>query len=324
MPDQIAKKLDQGPDPFFVYGALVLVQVLFGINYVISKVILQAFPPLVWASFRIIIAASVMLTVAFFWHHKKRPPLDSKIFKPLIIFTLLGTIINQTAFLKGLQFTTATNSAILNTLIPVFTLLIVTFRGLEKLTLKRSLGFILALAGVLVMRKIETFSFSDKTLQGDLLTILNCLSYGLFLAYSKEFLQKYDRVWITAFMFTLGSVGITLIALPDWANFQWPTFSPMLIGAMAFSILGGTLITYFLSNWSLAHSKSSSVAIFIYLQPIVAASLAWIWFGQIVSLRTGFASLLILGGVLLVLGVIGRRDVKAVVIKDTLGTPRVS
>jgi drug/metabolite transporter (DMT)-like permease len=289
-----------------IYGALVIIQILFGINYVVSQVILKSFPPLVWASLRIIMASIVMLTVAFLWRKETRPPLTSRMIKPLILFTMLGTVINQTAFLKGLQYTSATNSAIINTLIPVFTLLIVTVRGQEALTLRRFIGFVIAFSGVLAMRKIESFSFSDETFKGDFLTMVNCLSYGLFLSYGKGFLQEYDRVWITAYMFLFGSIGIPLVAASEWSQFYWPEFSPMLVGAMGFSIFGGTLITYFLNNWTLSYSTSSSVAIFIYIQPIVASLLAWIWFGQVVTLRTVLAGLAILIGVLLVVGVIGR------------------
>lgn len=295
------------PAPLLIYFSLVLIQVLFGINYVVSQIILQSFPPMVWASLRIIIASMVMFFIALAVKPQERPKISISFLKPLIVFTFLGTIINQTAFLKGLQYTTPTNSAILNTLIPVFTLLFVTFRGLEPITRSRAIGFILAFAGVLLMRKIEDFSWGDKTVQGDLLTILNCLSYGLFLAYSREFLRQHNRLWITAYMFLFGSIGITLMALPDWFQFGGLNFTWSLLGAMTFSIIGGTLITYFLNNWTLTHSNSSSVAIFIYLQPIVAASLAWAWFGQVVTLRTFLSSLIILLGVLLVLGFFNRK-----------------
>lgn len=293
---------DHHPAPWIVYAALITIQILFGINYVVSRVILQSFPPILWASLRIIIASLAMLSLAAILRPKARPTLNLKLFKQLTVFTLLGTIINQTAFLKGLQYTTPTNSAILNTLIPAFTLFFVTIRGLEPLTISRALGFIISLAGVLIMRKIEDFNWGDQTLRGDLLTILNCLSYGLFLAFSREFLKANDRIWITAYMFLLGSIGITLMALPEWSHVQWPEFSSGLIIAMAFSIIGGTLITYFLNNWTLSHTNSSSVAIFIYIQPIVAATLAWFWFDQGVTMRTVIASLIILLGVLLVLG----------------------
>lgn len=289
------------PSSFSVTAALITVQVLFGINYVASKVVVDALPPLVWASFRIVIATAIMFAFALATRRKLHPPRTRRFFLPLIGFALLGIIINQSSFLIGLRYTTSTNSAVLNTLIPVFTLLIVTFRGQEPLTRGRFFGFILAGAGVLVLRRVEELSLSNKTVIGDLLTILNCLSYALFLSFAKKFLERHDRVWTTAWLFAYGSVGITALSLPDWSHFQLPTFTPLLLGCMAFGIIGGTLLTYFLNLWALAYTRSSSVALFIYLQPVVATLLAWAWMGQEMSLRTWTSTGLIFLGFTLAL-----------------------
>ena len=286
------------PSPKLVIAALILVQVLFGLNYVISKVVVDTFPPLLWASIRILIASAVMLGTAIA-SGRPHPKDGAKFFGPLVIFALLGIIINQGSFLVGLRHTSATNSAVLNTLIPVFTLLLVTIRGQEPLTGKRALGFVFALAGVLSIRKIEDISFSNSTWIGDLLTVLNCLSYAFFLSYSKKFLEGHDRLWTTAWLFIYGSVGLTLLGLPDWMSFQWPAISNQLWACMAFAVLGGTLLTYFLNIWALAHAKSSSVALFIYVQPIVASLLAWAWKGETPTLRTAISSGLIFIGMLL-------------------------
>ena len=279
-------------------AALIAVQVLFGAGYVVSKVVITAFPPLVWASIRIIVSSMIML--AFALASKRKHPTDgAKFFKPLIGYALLGMIINQSSFLLGLSYTTSTNSAILNTLIPVFTLLIVTIRGQEPATSKRIIGFLLSFTGVLVIRHVENFSFSDKTLIGDLLTMLNCFSYALFLSYSKKFLEQHDRVWTTTWLFIYGSFGLTLVAMPSYMSFHWPVMTPTLWACVAFAIVGTTLMTYFLNNWTLARTKSSHVALFIYLQPIIAAFIAWIWFGEVITLRTALSSILIFLGVVL-------------------------
>lgn len=289
------------PAPFLVLAALVTIQVLFGVNYLVSKVVVDHFPPLLWASARIIISAVIMISVALF-SRRVHPKGGAEFFGPLVIFALLGMIINQSSFLVGLHYTTPTNSAILTTLIPIFTLLIVTIRGQEPVTLIRVLGFLSALTGVLVLRGIENFSFSDRTFIGDLLTILNCLSFALFLSYSKPFLAKHDRVWTTAWLFAYGSLGITLIAIPDWISFEMPVMTPALWGAAAFAILGGTLFTYFLNNWALAHAKSSHVALFVYIQPVVAALAAWIWKGEVITFRTLASMVLIFSGMIMGLG----------------------
>lgn len=286
------------PHPALVMAALIAVQVLFGLNYVISKVVVGAFPPLVWASIRIVIAAAILTLVAIVL---KRPhPKGGRVFfVPLIIFALLGTIINQGSFLVGLSYTTSTNSAVLNTLIPVFTLLIVTLRGQEPASPSRVIGFISALAGVLVLRRVEDFKISDQTFIGDLLTMVNCLSYAFFLSYGKPFLEKYDRLWSTAWLFIYGSVGLSLVSLPSWQGFAWPEMTPLLWGCAAFAIVGGTLLTYFLNNWALAYAKSSHVALWIYVQPVIAALLAWAWLGQEITSRTVVSSALIFFGMYL-------------------------
>ena len=286
------------PNPKLVLAALVTVQVLFGINYVVTKVVVGVFPPLLWASFRIIVSSIFMLTVAFVSGHQ-HPRDGKKFFGPLVIFALLGIIINQGSFLVGLRYTTATNSAVLNTLIPVFTLLLVTLRGQEPLTGRRVAGFVCALTGVLFIRKFEEISFNNTTWIGDLLTVLNCLSYSFFLSFGKKFLERHDRFWTTFWLFAYGSVGLTCLGANDWMTFTWPHLNPPLLACMAFAIVGGTLLTYFLNFWALAHARSSSVALFIYVQPIVASLLAWFWMGQTPTPRTAFSSALIFSGMLL-------------------------
>jgi drug/metabolite transporter (DMT)-like permease len=301
------------PNPKLVVAALVAIQVLFGVNYVITKVVVGVFPPLLWASIRIIISSAVMLSVAIL-SGRPHPKDGIKFFGPLVIFSLLGIIINQSSFLLGLRYTTSTNSAILNTLIPIFTLALVTLRGQERLTPRRAAGFVCALTGVLMIRKLSEFTFSDKSWIGDLLTIINSLSFACYLTFSKGFLEKHDRVWTVAWLFIYGSVGLTLLGLHDWLTFEWPPMDARLLYCMTFAVLGGTLMTYFLNIWALAHAKSSSVAIFIYAQPIVATLLAWVWMDQEPTLRVILSSALIFIG--MILGLTGK-DPKANKVKIT-------
>lgn len=280
--------------------ALIAIQILFGINYTVSKIILEYMPPLVWASLRVTVATVVLMSVSFV-AKRKHPKLEKVFFMPLIGFALLGCIINQGSFIIGLKYTTATNSAILNTLIPIFTLLIVAILGHEKLTGRQICGFLSAFVGVLVLRHIEDMSFSDETFIGDLLNIVNALSYATFLAVSKKFMEKYDRLWTTAWMFFFGSIGLGMLSVPSWVDFQIPAFTNQLVFALLYAIVGGTILTYFLNIWTLARTKSSSVAIFIYLQPLVAIPIAWYYFDEVPTLRTWLSILLIFAGMLLAL-----------------------
>jgi drug/metabolite transporter (DMT)-like permease len=291
------------PSRFLVIVALVAVQVLFGVNYVTSKIVLAAIPPLIWATIRVIVTAAVMIAVALLMRRPR--PSGRTFFVPLVGFALLGIVINQGLFLIGLKYTTVANSAVLNTLVPVMTLMIVAMRGQERVAPRQPFGFFCAFIGVLVLLRVERFSLSSETTLGDLLTVLNCTSYAFFLVYSKSFLEAHDRVWTTAWLFAYGSIAFAVISAPLWPEFRLPAMTPLLLGCIAFAIVGGTIITYFLNVWALAHARSSSVALFMYLQPVVASTLAWVWLGQPISPRSGVATLLIFAGMVLALSARG-------------------
>lgn len=278
--------------------ALVVVQILFGINYAVSKMIVQALPPLVWASARLCVASVIMLVISFGLRRSHRLRFSRDIFLYLVVFSLMGIIINQASFLVGLRYTTSTNSAIINSLIPILTLIIVIVRGQERIRLVNGVGFALALSGVLILQRVETFSLAHTHVFGDFLTLINCMSYALFLSYAKKFLETHDRVWTTTWMFVFGSIGMGVLAAPDWAQATPPQFTAPLIAGMIYSVICGTIITYFLNMWALARTASSSVALYIYLQPIVAAILALVVFNEPVSKRSLVAMLLIFSGML--------------------------
>jgi len=300
-----AKTDQSAPHLIWVLLALIGVQACFGANYVISKVVVANFPPLVWASFRIFVSTAVMWSICL-GLQRPAPRPQKSFLVPLIGLALMGTILNQVSFLVGLSLTTSTNAAVLNTLIPVTTLAIVTLRGQERLTWVRGLGFVLAFAGVLAIRRIEDIRFSDSTFVGDLLNIFNCVLYGCFLSFGRPFMQKHDALWVTAYLFLYGTVGITLIALPTWLQFQMPVMTPELMWSSVFAIVFGTLVPYFLNFWALKHAKSSQVALFIYLQPIIAAFIAWKWYDERITDRTIISTVLIFLG--MVAAIFGRAE----------------
>ncbi len=288
------------PSAFSVTAALIAVQLCFGVNYVVSKVVVSHFPPLVWAGIRIAIATVVLFAVCGF-SSRPMPKLGREFLLPMVGLALLGTILNQASFLMGLSLTTATNSAVINTMIPIATLAIVTIRGQEELNAKKAIGFFLALVGVLTIRKFEDVRFTDMTFLGDLLNLLNCILYACFLSYSKKFLEKYDALWVTAFLFLYGTIGLNLLAIPQWLAFVPPAMTTSLWASTAFAVGFGTLAAYFLNFWALKHAKASQVALFIYIQPIVASAIAYLWFGEVITLRSAVASAFIFSGMVMAL-----------------------
>lgn len=278
-------------------AALISVQVIFGLNFVASKIILAHYPAVLWGAIRLGVASLIMLLVSFVIVPKAQRRYDYEFFKFACIFGVIGIAISQTLFLLGVKYTSTTNAAILNALTPIFTLLLAILAGTEKMTLARGLGFSLALVGAIVIRDFHEFRITSDTFKGDVFTILNCLILALFFVMSRDFLKKTATFWATAWMFFFASISLFIASASDLSHFVPEAIDSRLIFAIFYNIVMAGILTYFFNSWALTKVSSSFVAIFIYLQPAVALLHGWYVGGEPPGMRVMLAITLIFTGV---------------------------
>jgi drug/metabolite transporter (DMT)-like permease len=276
---------------------LILIQILFGINFPASKIIVKQMDPILWSNIRFLLAGVGMLfvTLAF---RRKHPKVDKEFLQSVIPLSLLGLALGQGLFLTGLKYTTAINSSIMTTCIPILTLLIVVIRKQEDLTFNKLSGFVLAFMGVVLMRDITNFSLSNSTLIGDALVFSGTVCFALYLSFGKAFFKKYDNMWSTTWMFFISGFAMTFLNLGKFQELSTIELSTEFKLCAVFSIIGATLLTYLLNNWALQKIAAGSVAVFIYLQPVVAGVIAYFYLGEVVTFRMILCSVLILAGLL--------------------------
>jgi drug/metabolite transporter (DMT)-like permease len=70
--------------------------------------------------------------------------------------------------------------------------------------------------------------------------------------------------------------------------------------SVAYIVLFATVVCYYLNSWALARVPPSTVAVYIYLQPLIAFVLAPLLLGEKVSPRVVVASGLVFAGVAIV------------------------
>jgi len=261
-----------------VTSALVAVQIFFGVNYFVSKLILNQFPPLAWACVRVGSAALLLLV----WTHgiARRPLPDRRTCVQLAWFALFGAVLNQILFVEGLSRTTPAHSAIINSLIPVLTLSGAILLRRERATLGRGIAIAIAFASVLVLLRIESFRLHDDLVKGDLLTLANASSFSFFLVLSRDALRRTDALVATTWMLVFGAVGILLIGAPSLARAPLDAMPVSFWLMAAYVIVCATVLTYFLNYYALGHTDSSMVALFIYLQPPIATALSVLMLGE--------------------------------------------
>lgn len=293
--DTDASKIDKSYAPHL---ALLLTQFFFGSLPVIGKVVLKTIPAFALVGFRIGIAAIVLY---FFQRFRGSLRLENRAdYCRLFVLSIFGISLNQILFISGLSLTKASNSSLLAVTIPIFALSVGSILGVERLRLVKILGIITAAIGVVLLIDPRKASFSSETTLGDILIICNSLSYGIYVATSKETITRNGAfksiTWLFIFAslicVPLGFFSLSAIDISEVPNVVW-----LLVLHIA---LVSTAAPYLLNAYALARVNPSTVAVYVYLQPVIGFLTAVIFLGEEVSLLTLCAAFLIFAGVFLV------------------------
>jgi len=253
-------------------AALLTVQLFFAVHYLASKFVVETVPPRVWAFARVAAAALILLLLDRL--RRRAGKVAPRDMAKLALFALFGVVINQLCFTEGIHRTTPSHSALINTLIPVSTFFFALLFRTESISRRKGAGLAIAFAGVLVLLRVYDFSFDERWVRGDLLTLANACSFGLFLVISRNVVRRYPSLTMTAYMMAWGAVGIGAVGARDFLRFDWGAVGPELYAIMVWIVLCATVATYLLNYYALARVESSTVALFIYLQPVLATLLS--------------------------------------------------
>ncbi len=247
-------------------GALLVVQLLFGAMPVVGKLAIASFGPSGVAFFRM---AGGMLAFQALRALLRLPGIPLRDQPAVALCAVLGVSANQLLFLNGLSRTSATHAALLTTTIPVLTMVVAALLGRERLHFRRVLGIVVALAGVLVL-----IAGRDPTGKasafGDLLIFGNATVYAGYLVLSRDLLGRHAPLSVLAWLFTWGFV--TALPFTGLPTLEGHAVDGWL--AVGFIVLGPTIGSYWLNLHALRTVPASVVALFIYLQPPIAAALA--------------------------------------------------
>lgn len=278
--------------------ALIAVQLLFGTWPIFGKIALRALPPTTLVAIRVLGAAIAFLLIQLLVGRAKIASKSD--YARLALYSLLGVVLNQLLFVKGLSMSTVINATLLGTTIPVFTLLVSLTLGLDRPTLKRVAGILIAAAGVVYLVDPLRADFTVSTAAGNLLIVGNSLCYGAYLAISKDIVQRYGALTVITWIFLIGSIPVMPLAATSTSPAILVAAGSGVWLAVIYIILAPTVGAYYLNAWALARVDSSTVAVYIYLQPLIAFAVAPIVLHERWNSRTLVAAALIFAGVAIV------------------------
>ena len=277
------------------HAALIAVQLIFGSWPVVGKIALRALPSTGLVALRVVGATLALLVL-------RRVMGGTRIerksdYARLALYSLLGVVLNQFLFVKGLELSTVINSALLGTTIPIFTLLVSVLLGYESGSWRIAVGLLLAAGGVVYLINPAQANFSRETNIGNLILLVNSLAYGVYLAISQDMIKRYGALTVITWIFIFGSFVTLPVGGYHLSKFSLSNIPASVWLAVLYIILVPTVVAYYLNAWALGRVAPSVVAIYIYLQPLIAFAVAPFVLGESLNSRTWLAAALIFAGV---------------------------
>ena len=273
---------------------------IYGLNHTIAKGLMPTYiGPFGFILVRVL-GAAILFWIIGIWGPKER--IDIKDWKRIVLCAFFGMVINMLMFFKGLSLSTPINASIIVTISPIFVFLISAFFIKEKITLIKyfgiSLGFSGALALILFGNEIR-HDAPNVTL-GNILFVVNAISYGIYLVIVKPLTSKYHPYTIMKWIFLIAVIINLPITISEFNEVEWASLPFEAIWKLSFVVIGTTFLTYLLNVFALKELKASTVGVFMYLQPPIAIVFAIIVGSDSLTFVKVVATLLIFAGVYLV------------------------
>lgn len=215
-----------------------------------------------------------------------------------ILLFVVGIISITTLVLWAisLEYTSVAKSMLLNNLTPVFTSLGGWLFLNKRFDRKFIVGMVIALSGAIALG-LEDLQGAEGNLLGDIYALLSAVFLGAYFLVVEQLRNRFSATTILLWRCAIGSALLIPIVLLTEGQLFPTTWLPWL------AVIGLGIISEGFGQRLLADCmdklSSSFISLFLLLEPIVSAILAWIIFAESLSGTTGLGFIVVLTGIYL-------------------------
>ena len=245
---------------------------IFGVNYWVSKWLTTAIDVQTIVMLRVIGSGILFWILSFF---VVKESLKIKDHLLLAGAAFMGIALNQIFFFSGIHLSNPVDVSIIHVTNPLFVLILSALFIKSKITTPKIAGLVFGAAGALILiLKSGQMDFSKDTLRGNLLIVANTISYAAYLVISKPLL---NRLKTTTVMKWISLWGIVFVLPFGFQSMIATNYSEIVLNtwlSLIYLIIIVTFLAYLFSAYALKNLSTTIVSFYIYLQPLIVASLA--------------------------------------------------
>ncbi|MCU7550725.1 DMT family transporter [Chitinophagaceae bacterium LB-8] len=214
---------------------------------------------------------------------------------------LTGVAINQTLFIKGITLTSTIHASLLVLATPLVITVIAFWALKERLNLAKGAGLLLGISGAaLLVATKESSQHASNYLLGDLLILINSISYGAYFILVKPLMRAYSPLHVIRWVFVFGFLMILPFGWHEASEIPWGQFNATHFLSLFAIVFTGTFLAYYFTAYGLQHLGAGVTGTYIYTQPFFAVLISMIVLSEVLTVQKLLAAALIFSGVYLV------------------------
>jgi drug/metabolite transporter (DMT)-like permease len=253
--------------------AATMVSLIYGVSFTIAKDVMPTYiKPYGFILLRVFGAAILFWLVSFFGPKEKIQRND---FPRIIAAAFFGVALNMLTFFKGLNYTSPISASVIMVTTPIIVLILSAIIMKERMESQKIFGILLGLFGTafLILYGKSMGNATNASL-GNFLVFINAVSYGFYLIIVKKLMDKYNAFTFVKWIYTFGLLMVIPFGWSEYQEIQWESIPMIILWEIVFVVVFTTFFTYLFNLVSMRELKPTTVAVFIYLQPLFATIFA--------------------------------------------------
>jgi drug/metabolite transporter (DMT)-like permease len=281
------------------FGLVLLLGILWGSPYALTKISLETIPPVTLVAARVSLAAAALWLIAI--SRGCKLPKERSLIGLLFLQGIISCVAPYTLIAFGQQTVESGSAAILNSTTPLFVGVIgVLWTHHEPVTSRKFLGAAVGFSGVIVIAGADALFGLGQSAAGQAAIIVATISSAFSVIHGRRF-ESLAPELAAAGMLTAAAIILVPFSLIVEAPWQispsTPSMIALLINAIVATALGFAI--YFRLIRTVGSIATASVG---YLKPAVGVLLGWLIFGESLTLAMALGLLAILLGVAIITG----------------------
>lgn len=284
------------------YSVAVLCWLLSAGVYIAAKWVSSEMPPWALCFWRVLIACAILLPIV---HRHFGDMVALARARPLELIAIggMGLAICQGLIFVGLEHADATTAGIIIALIPIITMILARLILAEPMGPWQAIGSMLAFLGivVIIVKGSPAALLRLDLNPGELWIVAGTFFFSLYTVLLRR--AKFDLDRLPLLVLLLGAAVLT--ALPfylfELASDERSTLDGSGLIALAYVAIPGGALMYYLFNRSIEALGASRAGVFLYVQTIFIAVLAYLILGEQLQPYHLEGAALIIAGLLLVI-----------------------